>query len=70
MTDGSFVNTGANTPTAVYGRQSPMVAGAGVSNVPAVAQPGYSPQQQQQQQGQPPPQKKSKGIFGLLCRCG
>jgi len=68
MTDGSLVNTGANTPTAVYGRQSPMVPSAGVSNaVHAMAQPGYSPQQQQQ--GQLPP-KKSRGIFGLLCRCG
>jgi hypothetical protein len=68
MTDGSFVNTRANTPTAVYGRQSPMVASAGVGNtVHAMAQPGYSPQQQQQE---PPPQKQSKGIFGLLCRCG
>ena len=67
MTDGSFVNTGANTPTAVYGRQSPMVPGVGVSNVPALAQPGYSPQQQQQGQQ---PQEKSKGIFGLLVGVG
>jgi len=68
MTDGSFVNTGANTPTAVYGRQSPMVASAGVvSNVHAIAQPGYGTQQHQQGQQ---PEKKRKGILGLLCRCG
>lgn len=67
MTEGSFVNTGANTPTAVYGRQSPMVASTGVTNVHAVAHPGYGTQQQQQGQQ---PEKKRKGFFGLLCRCG
>lgn len=70
MTDGSFANTGANTPTAVYGRQSPMVATAGVSNVHAIAQPGFGVPQHQHQQELLPQKKEGKGIFGLLCRCG
>ena len=67
MTGGSSVNTGANTPIAVYGRQHPMVPTQGFSNARASAQLGYSPHQQQRQ---PPPKRKSKGIFALLFRCG